>query len=541
MNTIGSNVIKLCCEYMNCDDMDYFRRCSMQLNKIIGPVYFQNMTISPKTINNKNKHLFRVFVHKYKIQLSVIDIKKTSQLKYFISYDVKSISHTLNIRYVQYLLPATLKKLCFPFYHNSQIYEDVLNIGLKHLEFGSSYNKIIDKNVLPSTLEYLRFKSDFDQPIYKNILPNSLKYLELGFGFNNYIDPKALPATLEALIMGNTFDKPIVLPCRLKHLVLGYRFNQSINGILPDGLESILFSSNYTQPIAKGSLPKSLKKIIFKGIFSQSIDILPEQLETFMCNTFDPPLRKNMFPATLKYLSINIDKKINKHVLPTSLNSLELIDGVINNILPPNLENLTLTMNQSLVTKSNKSILPTTLKSLKFGYNFNNKLLNLPSSLTHLEFGAVFNKPLDKCLLNTKIEKIIFCYYSCFNKSLKNLPPTLKYLSLGPTFNRPIHNNTFPETLEELIFGEDFDQQIKKNVLPKNLKRLTFGQEFRFKINKNVLPYKLIYLRFSYGYNYSLEGVLPPFLKTLVVDPKYQWFDMVPPYVKIVKLGNYFY
>jgi len=133
MNTIGESVITLCCEYIDYIDIDNFRQCSKYLSIIVGIKYFNTSTYynfisltreiiivnrskfyNAEFINEKNKHLIRYFIRKYKIQLYVHCIHNYKQLIYFYNFPIEYMYFNTSLKkllYYDYLLPPKLKKL----------------------------------------------------------------------------------------------------------------------------------------------------------------------------------------------------------------------------------------------------------------------------------------------------------------------------------------------------------------------------------------------------------------------------------------------
>lgn len=285
MNNIGNQCIKLCCEYLNIDDMDSLRKCSVRLNKAIGQYYFSCRPVNIKNINNKNKRKFDTFFSKYKQALHVRNIYNTDQLL-FIKKEIES--HGL-----------LLQQLIFDDSFNC----DLPNLPqLKHLTFGKKFNQPIDK------------------------LPEGLLFLKLGDNFNQPIDE--LPQSLEMLTLGNSFNQPMnKLPKCLKRLEFGNDFNQSVN--LPPLLKILMFGINFNQVLKENSLPSSLQYLKFGNDFNKHInkDVLPNSLRILIFgNNFDQKFDEYSLPNSLKYLKfgVNFNKPINENILPESLKILIL-------------------------------------------------------------------------------------------------------------------------------------------------------------------------------------------------------------------------
>jgi hypothetical protein len=138
----------------------------------------------------------------------------------------------------------------------------------------------------------------------------------------------------------------------------------------------------------------------------------------------------------------------------------------------------------------------TNLMYISFDYNFNQKILNLPHTLTHIKFGFHFNKNVDNIL--------------------NHLRNTLVYLEFGDNFDQKISNWPYPIRLTCLKFGANFNQTLWN--YPNTLQYLSFGKSFNSYIP--CVPENLLYLKFSGEMKYDLTHFweLPRKLHTLILS-----------------------
>ena len=177
--------------------------------------------------------------------------------------------------------------------------------------------------------------------------------------------------------------------------------------------------------------------------------------------------------------------------------------------------------------------------------------LLLLTYLTHLTFGAEFNKDVDNLPLN--LTHLVFGH--SFNQSVNYLPSTLTHLTFGHWFNQIVDN--LPQTLIHLTLGHSFDQKVDN--LPKNLIHLTFGNGFNQSVDN--LPTNLIHLIFGWDFNQSVD-FLPKTLIELgfcshckiknkipeniinikiifdIIDKYNETIDNLPCNVKLIKIDN---
>ena len=121
--------------------------------------------------------------------------------------------------------------------------------------------------------------------------------------------------------------------------------------------------------------------------------------------------------------------------------------------------------------------LPIGIKKIIFENNekyvfseFNKKVDNLPSSLTHLTFGCKFNQEVDN--LPSSLTHLTFGYY--FDQIVDNLPSSLTHLTFGYWFNEKVDN--LPSSLTHLTFGYNFNQKLDN--LPSSLKEINIWKGY---------------------------------------------------------------
>lgn len=137
-----------------------------------------------------------------------------------------------------------------------------------------------------------------------------------------------------------------------------------------------------------------------------------------------------------------------------------------------------------------QSYLDSNILIIKFGYEFNQEINNLPSKLKHLTLGVKFNQAINNLPLGLK--KLFIG--GSFNQPIDLLPESLEELLLSGCFNHFVDN--LPMGLKMLyITGFAFDHSI--NSIPNSIEILHLHPEYRIKINK--LPKKLLLIKFD-GY-----------------------------------------
>ncbi|GAM23684.1 hypothetical protein SAMD00019534_068590, partial [Acytostelium subglobosum LB1] len=97
-----------------------------------------------------------------------------------------------------------------------------------------------------------------------------------------------------------------------------------------------------------------------------------------------------------------------------------------------------------------------------------------------------------------------------------SLPQSLTYLDFGDSFDRPILPGMLPSSITSLRFGKGFNQMIAPDTLPSSLNSLSLGRSFSQTITPGALPTSLESLTITQGAILDSRS-LPPSLITLIV------------------------
>ena len=172
---------------------------------------------------------------------------------------------------------------------------------------------------------------------------------------------------------------------------------------------------------------------------------------------------------------VNLPKQLK--ILDCSFNSQEQIIFLPKSLIWLNLESNPI---QHLIYSINvvPQEYPDKLIKLEFGKLFNKPVNNLPSGLKHLVFGNSFNQPVDN--LPTGLISLKFNQESCFTQSVGFLPESLKLLVLGKNYNLPI--DSLPSGLETLVLHQNYTKSL--NCLS-TLHQLTYLEYEGIKYRKN--------------------------------------------------------
>lgn len=227
-------------------------------------------------------------------------------------------------------------------------------------------------------------------------------------------------------------------------------------------------------------LPTSLKilEFNFANINFKNIDnvVLPPTLTHFVMGDFcSYRLSAGMLPHNLKYLWLG-DKyfhPLTKGIIPTSVIYLRLVltfKTLDADILPPNLEELVI----DGIFNSPLPILPKTLIKLNTGSFFDHHIpMNIiPHGLKYLRLSNDYNKPLTKNTLPSTITHLWFGHM--FNQSLEGvLPKELIFLRIGKAYCHTLEGNVLPKNVKTIQMDADNPRYGKKGTRYHKLRAIT--------------------------------------------------------------------
>ena len=146
-------------------------------------------------------------------------------------------------------------------------------------------------------------------------------------------------------------------------------------------------------------------------------------------------------------------------------------------------------------------------------YNIKNKIiLNIPTNINKIVFGGWFNLDAQP-FLHPNIHMIKFGYE--FNQLVNNLPSELKHLTLGAKFNQLINN--LPLGLKQLFIGGLFNQPV--DMLPESLEIIFLSGCFNQSVDNLPIGLKILTIT-GLGFTHSIDS-LPDSIEFLRLNPKF--------------------
>ncbi|KAN0019198.1 hypothetical protein ACTFIU_002400 [Dictyostelium citrinum] len=177
------------------------------------------------------------------------------------------------------------------------------------------------------------------------------------------------------------------------------------------------------------------------------------------------------------------------------------------------------------------------LKTLILGIHFNQPLLNIPNSITYLEFGRDFDQDFTFSKFGESKLKCLK-FKGRFNKVLKvgNLPSSLRILYLSDQFNKKLTKGMLPEGLEELYFQSNYNQELIPNEsIPSSLKLIVLSFSFNQELLPNVFPPNIETIIFGQLYSKPIKmGVIPDNVTNLKLPKFYKTFVTLLPQTPMI-------
>ncbi|GAM23615.1 hypothetical protein SAMD00019534_067900 [Acytostelium subglobosum LB1] len=309
---------------------------------------------------------------------------------------IREMKYDTKMPLVRWSMPDQLHTLILGNTFNQPITQNALPPALKVLTFGSSFSLPLFPGCFPASLETLTLSPAFNHPLKPGQLPPALT--ELTYNTDLQLDIGVLPNTLITLNYGRTYDQDIIpgsLPNSLQRLTFGMMFSRAFTqGVLPNSLTSLTTSVRYDRPFADLCLPPGLRFLTAGASEDRSREAKPIRASdlpvslTSLClaNTYQHPLTRDTFPATLQTLEIDpYDDQYKSDVFPSQLTKLTF-SRFTSSILQP-------------------GMLPTSLTWLVFGMHYSRPIRAgvLPRSLTRLSLGYDFTPPSRDVVLSSGI------------------------------------------------------------------------------------------------------------------------------------------
>ncbi|KAK5576084.1 hypothetical protein RB653_007222 [Dictyostelium firmibasis] len=322
------------------------------------------------------------------------------------------LGHMFNMPLVKNVLPNSLKTLKLSKNYDHSLFGEILPRCLKTLHLGQKFNKQINEGDLPNQLEEITLSwnfchsiSNFPNSITTFImedyfkgplekLPSSLTKLNVKTGYYSSLKPNIIPSSVQDLMISSyqiafspniipsscirlsicfgsfefqsnnsstELDSIPIFPNSIQYLNFGRWSNKLLpSNILPTSLTTLIFGSDYNQPLNAILKPlHSLKIIEFGNSFNQPIKNdddnnenteFPQNITSIKFGySFNQTIKPNSFPNLLKHLGFGVkfsngDKDFQENSIPPLVESIVFKNLLFN---PTNLP-------KSLISLNNK-------------------------------------------------------------------------------------------------------------------------------------------------------------------------------------------
>ncbi|KAN0030928.1 hypothetical protein ACTA71_009578 [Dictyostelium dimigraforme] len=168
-----------------------------------------------------------------------------------------------------------------------------------------------------------------------------------------------------------------------------------------------------------------------------------------------------------------------------------------------------------------KDLFPSSLKKIKFGYEFNQSLESIPSSVTSIQYSGNFSKP--QSVPSTVTKLILYNFFDKENLTVNDhIPKSIKSLRMDICFNNALVKGFIPNSVTKLVLGPKYFRcKLKPGVIPNSVTDLTITfNSFLTSIKKGVIPNsvrKLKILDLVGGIPYNLEyGSIPNGVESII-------------------------
>ena len=164
----------------------------------------------------------------------------------------------------------------------------------------------------------------------------------------------------------------------------------------------------------------------------------------------------------------------------------------------------------------------------------------IPSSVTHLTFGHLFNYPLDPGDIPDTVTHLTI-KTNCIRPRFGVIPNSVTHLIFGDFFVYKFKVGCIPDSVTHLTFNA----RIKLGIIPKSITHLTFGSNFNYPLKIGFIPNSVTHLVFGRNFNQTLKkGVIPDSVTHLDLG---EFFSKplesgdIPDSVTHLAIGEFFY
>ncbi|KAF2078546.1 hypothetical protein CYY_000170 [Polysphondylium violaceum] len=438
-------------------------------------------------------------------------------------------------------IPPSVTEINFGKHFDQCLSNIHLPISLKYLSF-ARFKRDLVKHSFPPLVSHLSINFVDGYPITNSIenlaesithldikcdkllyVPKFIKHLKVntrygGFGLNPFLNSIQSNQIIsiydkeekESIDQGEQVEDPIPTDinnnnnnnnnCKKKvniHLEFSSNFTQPI---LPGTLDhlnikSITFGEWFNQALPIGSIPESVEKVIFsrESQFNQQLFRFENVTFLDLGFKFNLPLRKFMFPKTLKYLYLSecFNQPIKRNMLPKTLHSLyfglKFNQPIQRDVLPRYLK--VLSFGDEFKQKLSPGTIPNSVEQLSFGVNSILYPRSIPSSVRKLILkNPISTQTLIECVPNSVTELIIQEHKNEWTESVeleaKHLPQSLTILCIDHPKQTIYNIDHLPPTVTSLSLCN----HLFKSKIPPSIIDLQLNGNFNKPI-KHIIDY----------------------------------------------------
>ncbi|EGC37133.1 hypothetical protein DICPUDRAFT_16899, partial [Dictyostelium purpureum] len=373
---------------------------------------------------------------------------------------------------------------------------------ITHLELYSQYLPLMHE--IPPSVRAITIGEFYKQePLTSGVIPNTVNHLILGRNYSNKLAKDSIPNSINTL----EFCSPCIIEeCYIPPSVTTVKYHgPKIHNTLPRSVKYLVFSNSFNYPIEKLSISSTLS---FNDV--TEVAIIPNFIETLeFGKEYNQIIKPFSLPLSIKTIIFGdrYNQPLEVGSIPFECTTLVLVKNLVfSDAFDYPIENYKI---------------PHFIETIEFGKEYNQfiKPLSIHSSIKTIIFGDRYNRPLEIGSIPFECTTLVLenNYNILFTKNL--IPPTITNLYIRTSFLKPIKKG-IPSSVKHLSLGHSFIKTFLPGAIPDSVTsiEILFNSPITFLPNNNVisiLPSSIETLSFGESFNHSIDKGLPSSLTKL--------------------------
>lgn len=165
-------------------------------------------------------------------------------------------------------------------------YSNINRNEITHVRFDDDYDDLHALNNLSDNITHIHLGRDFNQKIKR--LPAKLDTIIFSARFNKRLCRGVLPINVQTIVFGadyNLYTASLIFPPHVKYIEYGDQFNQCINAGVPNSLKKLVLGKRFNHSLNSAIVPQMLKEIVIRNDYRRSLSVhLFLTLDLFIIN-----------------------------------------------------------------------------------------------------------------------------------------------------------------------------------------------------------------------------------------------------------------